>query len=612
MTTNVTFRSGDRSPPADPRSIPCLILPTLSGVVGTSYTLDPGDDVVGTIGAGKAAFWTLLAHAGAGTRVEVCAATPTWTALAAAAMTESVSGPNITITDVADGALDDFPGFRIKIKTSGALTTPVTADVSYDGTSYVETIQLPQEGPAVVRGTVDISSAVPAMNGLTIVTTAPTSDTMTFATSPTTPEALVATYDALADAQGSTTHGRIYEAADGKKYFEIVTDDVGSGVSLTIDAGSTGEGTLGLSTTTATGTAATMTLPNTGVTITCAAGTYAGDTVYSYALVGPTMSIAAQVAAATAALANFDEHPFGYLVFPEQASHIAAATLAGSINTLVAAAAADPDNPKFVDFVIGTAFHTASATKATNDTNIGTSDAAFSSAISGLSASMYRNFAHDDFYAAAPAGLPAGTFRRSAALAATIRRSSLDRLAGNPGQYAVPLVGLLAADGLTRARDEASATTKLGTKNGKAWCLKSIANNLGNVKFEVSPTGAGASSRFWDPGTVAVALSLAATTVATTRVWEGESWETDPEDPSAALPELLEARAAELKGDLDPIAKPKNKPANISGELSVVVTAPEVLDDGKVYPSVTFNPLAVPGIINITITATGAVISEGA
>ncbi len=612
MTTSATFRSGDRSAPLNPRGIPCLILPTASGVALTSYTLDPGDDVVAAIGAGKAAFWTLLAHAGAATRVEVCAATPTWTALSAVAMTESVSGPNITISDVADGALDDFPGFKLKITTGAALSTgSVAADVYYDGTNVADSILLPQEGPAVVRGTVNIAVSVPAMSGLTIITTAPTADTMTFATSPTTPETLVSAFDALAVAQGATVHGRIHEAVTGEKYFEIVADVPGSGVSVTIDAASTGDATLGL-VGTAAGTAATVALPNTGIVLTCVDGTYATGTVYSYALVGPTASLAAQIAAATAALANFEEHPFGYFVFPEQASHVAAATLAGSIGTLVAAAAADPDAPIFVDFLIGSAFHTASATIATNNTNIGTSDASFSAAIAGLSASMYRNFAHNDCYAAAPAGLPAGKFRRSAALAGVIKRSALDRLAGNPGQKQIPLISLLAADGLTRARDEAAATAKLGRRTGKAWCLKSINKKLGNVKFEVSPTGAGSSSRFWDPGVVAIALSLAASAVAHVAEWEGESWETDPEAPSAVLPDLATTRGDELDAVLTAIAKPKNKPANISGDLSVVVTAPTLNDDGEVSVAITFNTLGVPQTIVITITATGAVIAEAA
>lgn len=610
MGTSTSFRSGDKASPPDPRSIPCLCLPTASGTPGTGVTLEPGDDVVAALGPGKAAAWVLAIHAGAGSPVEVSPATATWTSLSGN-LTKSGSGPDIAIGNASgfSGAVDDF-FLKVKVKTAGALGV-AGGELYWDGTNVAETIVFPQEGPAVVRGTVNIAGSVPAMNGLTLIFTDPGSTTITFGSSPSTPDALVAAFDALAVSGSLAVRSRIYEAATGEKYFELYSTATGTTAAITISSSSTGEATLGLATTTANGTAATLTLPNSGAKLTFTAGTYVLDESYTKTLTGPTASLAAQIAAATAARANFAEHPFGYLVFDAQASNVAAATLATSIGSSVSTWRSDPDAPVFVDFVIGTALHTASATPATNAANIGTNDASFTSAIGSLSADIARNFALDDCYIGAPAGLPLGRSRRSAALAAAIRRASLDRIAGNPGQFTIPGVTLVAADGLTLARDEATAVTKLGKLTGKAWCLKSVANQLGVARFEVSPTGAGSLSRYRDPGTVAIAFTMAAAAFPIVAGWQGESWETDPESPKAAADFETQSRADLLADTLRPIARPANKPANISGELRVTLTAPQLLDDGKVYPSVVFNPVGVVQDVVLVFTATGVEI-EGA
>lgn len=618
MTTNAEFASGDRSPPADPRGVPCLILPVVNGSdPGQSYTFDPGDDVIATIGPGKAAFWILVQHSGAGSRVELCSATPTWANFGPFPLDQTnMSSPDISVDQIDEGAWDEF-NFKIRVDSSGTLGGGASGSISYDGSNYVESIIFPSQGPAVLRGKVDISAGA-TVTGKHLDFTAPTAKVLTFTSNYSDAQSLADAFNALAVAAPLAVRARVYEAPTGEKYLELYSMAVGGPASVTLDVSASDADTaLGFTATlpfniSAAGTSAMMVLPNTGIKFTFEPGSYVAGDIYSKSFVGPKASIAAQVTAATAAINNFASHPFGYLVFPEQVSNAAAATLAGAIHTLVAAKAADPNAPAFIDFLIGSAFHTASATRATNHTNIGTNDADFLASIAGLSVSIHRNIAHDDCYIDAPAGLPAGKFRRSAALAGAIRRSSLDRIAGNPGQNIVPLVTLLGPDGLTRARDESTATTKLGRKSGKAWCLRSVNNQLGIVKFEVSPTGAGASSRFWDPGVVAIAFSMAAAACAIVQMWEGESWETDPESPAAVLPSFAEARANELAQALDDIARPKNKPPNISGNLHVVVSAPTLLNDGDVLAEVTFNPLGVPQSITIRITATGAVIQEAA
>lgn len=605
MPSSFTFISGDQAAPPDPRAIPCLVLPTTSGTPGTPVRLDPGDDVVAALGPGKAAAWVMSIHAASGSRIEVSPATATWTSLSGN-LTQTGSGPAIAISNAAgySGAVDDFPGFKLTVVAGGVLGV-AAADISYDGTSVADSVILPPEGPAVVRGTVDISGSVPAMDTLTLVFSAPSSTTLTFTSSPTTPDALVTAFDALAVAGSLAVRSRIYESATGAKYFEVFSTAVGTTAGVTISSTSTGEATLGLATTAAAGTAASLTLPNTGAKLTFSAGTYVAGEKYTRALVGPTASLSAQSDAATVAHTERSTHPFGYLVFGEQASHVAAATLAGTIGTSVASWAADADAPAFVDFVIGTAFHTASATKATNRANIATSDAAFVAAIAGLSADKSRNFAHGDCYVDAPGGLPIGRFRRSAALAGAMRRASLDRIGGNPAAGTIPLISLLAADGLTLARNEADAGTKLGDLTGKAWTLKATSAGLGSVKFAPAPSGAGSLSRFRDPGVVAVAYSLASAIFTFTESWEGESMETDPESPKAATAEELTARQHALEDYLRPIVRPENKPANISGELAIACAAPTVLDDGDVAVATKYNPLSLIRGVSVTITATG-------
>lgn len=610
MTVSTEIKSGDRVAAADPRGIPCLCLPTASGTPGTPVTLSPGDDVDALIGGGRAAAWVLLLHAATGSDVVVSPSTAAWTALSGT-LTKSGSGPDITIGNAAgcSGALDDL-SLKLVVASAGALGT-AAVDVYLDGHTLADSILTPQEGPAVVTGAVDIEGSVPAMNGLTLVFTDPSSTTITFASSPSTAELLVDAFNTLAVSGSLAVRARVREQINGKKRFELYSVAVGEAAEITISSSSTGEATLGLATTTAAGTAASITLPATGARLTFAAGTYALADTYAKSLTGPASTLAAQRAAAQAARDAFRDHPFGFLVFDAQVSHVNAATLAGQVGADVATWLADESAPAFVDFVTGTALHTASSSKTTNKANITTNDTAFTSAIGSLDPDPARNFAHDDAYFTNPAGQAFGTFRRSAALAGAIRRASLDRIAGNPGQYLVPLAKLLGPDGVTEARDESSSTIKLGKLSGKAWCLRSTAAGPLAAKFAPCANGAGSGSRLRDPGVYAISLSLAAALFAEVELWEGESWETDPESPAAASEDETTARADALADALALVAKPKNRPQNVSGDLRITVSGANVLNDGDVIAGVVFNPLAVVEDITIAITATGVAISEG-
>jgi hypothetical protein len=189
--------------------------------------------------------------------------------------------------------------------------------------------------------------------------------------------------------------------------------------------------------------------------------------------------------------------------------------------------------------------------------------------------------------------------------AAALKVSSLTRLAGNPCDGAAVGVSLLGADG-TRARDDAKSTTKLAGLGGAGfWALKSMAN--GQCKFGPAATRAGSLDRYRSPGAVAFALAASFAIVPTLQSWEG-TWETDPANPTNALPDLLTHRAGILETLIDPIAYPENAPENVANFI-VTITGVNILNTGQAAVSLQFNPLAVAEMITATITATGVALS---
>jgi len=612
MTVRGQLRSGDVATLPSTRLIP-LLVGTCEKDPGGGVTLDPGDDVTGVLGGGRLAEAVLLVHAATGRRVEARRATPTYGALPS--VTQTGSGPAIALAASSGSPGPLYPyALRARVAVAGANGAAQLA-IAYDGVTEIETVTIPEEPRAVLRGKVDLTGlSLSGLNAKQLTFTAPAAKVITWATTPTSVQDIADDFNTAAEAAPLAARARIYQAATGEQYLELYSTAGGSGVSLTIDAtASDADSILGFNATapaniSATGSTAKISLPWTGVDLVCDAGTYELDAKYSASLPGPTASIANVIAAVDAAIADYNDHPFGRVfVVDPPTNQTNARGLSDALASTCATAIANPDTPVYVDFCAPTALHTASAVKATNDANIASNDAAMSAAFAGASAVYVKNRVHGDCYVAGSSELRPGLHRQSAIFAGAVKHAGAEKMAANPGDGTILGVSLLGPDQRTRARDEASATTKLGKLTGPgAWVLKSTSKNA--VKFDVAATMAGPTSRLRSPGAVSTGLEILRVIFGQVEAWEGQTPETDATAPKAIAPEEAETRANDLHAELAPVLTPSdpNTPANVSGDFTVKVTAPLLADDGASDVRVAFNPLAEIGEVNVIVTATAA------
>ncbi len=188
MTVSASLSSGDVAPTPAADAIPAFIFPSETGA-GSVYQFDPNDDVYASLGSSdgtEGVLW-FLRNAGQSCVVGICAGTPG----TKSAVTQVGSGPAITAGYT--GALTApllSTLFRGKITAAGALGAGQLGyclDGSNDYSQYTAT--LPQEGAAVLRGTVDIANGAVLSTcvGGSVVDnhldfTAPTADVLTFST----------------------------------------------------------------------------------------------------------------------------------------------------------------------------------------------------------------------------------------------------------------------------------------------------------------------------------------------------------------------------------------------------------------------------------------------
>ncbi len=617
MAVRVRLRSGDRAQLPSSRRTPGLLGTCALGVPGTVYTFDVGDDVVGTLGPGKLTAAILYLQSAGGSRVVASPTEPTYYALPAVTHRDasggtSPTGPAVSIALTgATGPHDDAP-LKLRITSDGGLGAAMV-DVAYDGDAYVETFVLPSERPAVLRGTEDISAGA-AVNGLTVVLTAPAAASLLFAADYASSADVVAAFNELAAAAPVDVRMRVYEDPGGEELPEFYTLAVGVAAELTIDDGtSTALAALGFSSldenVDAAGAAATRSFPALGITATFAAGDYTAAEAYAWPIQGPRSSVAALSDAAIAAHDEFDDHPFGFLATVEDfASNTAAATALTTLAQLAATWTADETSPIFVDVVVGTAFHASpSAVRATHRASVAAFDADLLAELDKTTANL-GDIAVDDIYIGGSALLMPGTFRRSATWAGAAKRAAAVKIAANPGDGLV-IGGALVGPGRVLARDDARASTKLGGLAGPGvWALKSTSGGARAPKFGVCATRAGATSRLRSPGAgVAVGLEIARVVFQEVEFYEGETWQSDSSNPKAASTEETDPRRDHLRAVLNDVLFPKNQDPNVS-TFDVTLEAPTALDDGIAAVVVTYNPLIEIETVTVTITATGAVI----
>jgi hypothetical protein len=609
--------SGDVNPGQSAAKIPALLVCTPSGTVGTVYTFDPGDDIKATLGGGKGTE-AVYAVTRAGARVRAIPCTPTWATLGSITKVGGHSGPTITVA-LVDGAKGPFDDFRIRITVSRTGDTgEASIAIAYDGSTDAEELPIPPEGPAIRTGTVDlnaISYPWSALNGTTLQFTDPSATTITFASAPTSVQDVIDDFNALAIAAPLAVRARPKEGtgADlGKTFFELYTTALGSSAALTIDAASTGEALLGLATTTANGTASTITLPYTNLKFTFPSGAdYTKDQQYTLSCTGPRASISALVTGATAARDAYNVTPFGFLVVCQEADTASnCAALESALSTLTATWLADDDAPIGVYHVIGSPFHTASSTRSTNETNIGSADAALLTAFAASSASM-NSVAHDDVYLPGSAALHVGSFRRTAAIAFAQKKAAVE-LCDGPGTGPLPEGSLRNPDGLTWARDENTATTKLGGPTGAGFCVLHSRPD-GIPKFAPGATRAGSTSRLNEVGRVAVALRIAQLLWVLTAEWEADPkiFDVNPAD-GKITDESATSRADALQDTIDDELMPDPPGVRQATAIDIAIDNSTVFQNTGVVPiKATYVPRKEVENVAITITALGVTTIQG-
>lgn len=603
---STSIKSGDVNPGQSAAKIPALLLCCALGTVGHVYTFDPGDDIAASLGGGKG---TDAAYAvtRAGARVRVIPCTPTWASLGSIVKVDSHTGPTITVAlvDGTKGPFDDF-NIRFTVKRTGDVGEASIA-IAYDGATDVEEIPIPPEGPAVLRGTVNLAASVPALNTKHLDFTSPAAEVITFASSPTTPQGVADAFNTLAEAAPLDVRMRIAQTSTGS-YAELYSVDAGSGVTMTLDlAASDADTLLGFSTASATGTASTVTLPNTNLKFTFPSGAdYTKDQKYALACTGPRASISALVAGATAAHDAYSVAPFGFLAVCQEADTASnCAALSAALSTLTSTWLADPDAPIDVYAVVGSPFHTASSTKATNEANIATADAALLTAFAGSSASL-NSVAHDDVYLPGSSSLHAGSFRRTAAIAFAQKKATVE-LCDGPGTGPLVEGSLRGPDELTWARDENTATTKLGGPTGAGFCvLHSRPDGL--PKFAPGATRHGSASRLNEVGRVAVAMRIAQLLQILTAPWEADpkKFGTDPTTGKIAD----ESAAASADGLQEVIDGELMPDGGVRQAEAIIIT----VDNSTVYQNTGRAPVTAKYVprkevegVDITITALGTV-----
>jgi hypothetical protein len=514
---------------------------------------------------------------------------------------------------------------KLRFTTAGspASDAPPTCAVvgtDYAGGALTETVTLSQ-----TAGHADTVNAYATITSVVYAAADGTGATLAigYADAYATVAELVAELTALAVAAPLAAVALDTQTAAGH-FLGFQTTGAGTGVSLTFNASQgTGATLLGFTTAeTATGTAATRSLPYTGLTLTFPVGAYTTAHSYSAVCVGPSSSVSALSTAAVAAHDAYSTNPFGLLTTTEAFATMANAKAAhDALSGLTNTWAADPAAPIYVRPLVGTALHTPSSVKATNDVSIAAADAAFLTAFPATTPdSDLGNVAPGDAYIPGAATLPEGTYRRPANWCGASKVAGAAKIAANPADGGVSGASLLAPDGLTRARNENGATTKLGQLGGPgAWVLKSTSSGLASPAFELCASRAGASSRLRDPGAVAIGREIQRLTFAVVEVWNGQTWEGDAANPIAANIEETEPRAHALDsllgqtlrpGDYAPKGGDQNgaAPNNVTA-FDVRVTAPTLGNDGKVSVLIPFNPLLAVGNVVVSVTATGAAIT---
>lgn len=206
MAINQTVESGEARAARSLTSRFVLVAPAAEGV-GSCFELERGADPGASVGYGL--FSEQAAHHMKLGASAILAPSEITTVGTIGAVTKTGAGPSITVglTDGYTSPTDKFD-FIGEVTTAGA---GPTAQLSYcldGGTARPYVLDIPAEAPAVITGTVDIRYGA-TLSGLTLIFTAPTSDTVTFGSG-----SLAASTTSLKAATATVAAPVTYTAAD--------------------------------------------------------------------------------------------------------------------------------------------------------------------------------------------------------------------------------------------------------------------------------------------------------------------------------------------------------------------------------------------------------------
>ena len=506
---------------------------------------------------------------------------------------------------------------RVPTFTTGGTTpahVPTTATITgtdYAGNSIGETVT-----PDTSAGTVSATKAYASFS-VTYSAASGTDATISigYAAAYATVAELVAEANTLAAAAPLAATASASQTSVGS-FLAWTSTATGASAHLALNASpGTGASLFGFANSaSATGAAATYPLANTGLVATFPATNpyILGDT-FAGAAAGPRSSIAAIHTAAVAGWSQYNTNRFGFFCVPQPSDTAAnCAAMVADLETLRSTWLSDPTAPKDLYFVVGSPWHVANATPATNEVNIATADAALLTAFASSGTSL-NTVAVDDVYL--PGALRIGTFRRSAAIAAAEKRAGAYFLAMDYAEAAIPEVLLIAPDGVTRARNENTSTVKLGGLQGPGFAVCRTMADGKSVKFVPGATRAGASSRLANPGDVAVANEVARIVQAITEGWDAQRPPVDTTSGASTFGMMTAAekqtRSDQVDAAIRPTLKPEQGKWNCS-DFSVTVSDPtsgQFLNNGKTPVTVSFIPLGEITEVDIVVAATGTTIS---
>jgi hypothetical protein len=505
---------------------------------------------------------------------------------------------------------------RLRFTTAGTTPAHVPATILVTGTDYTGATQSETVVPDTSAGLVDTVKAYATITSLAYAAAGGTDATIAigYEDAYATVAELIGELNTLAQAAPVAVSFFDSQNALGD-FLGISTTATGTGAVVTVDTTGTSNTLFGFassgSASTATGGAATYTMPSNGGVWTFPAGPYTVGEKYLATMVGPRCTVSALTTAAQAAVTNFNNAPFGFFVDGVPCDSAAnTSTKDAAYEALRLTWLNDPNQPRDLFFIVSSEWHTASSNPTTNQSNITTNDA---SILASITETALNSVIPDDVYIPGSPTLAVGKFRRAASVGAGAKRASANRIAASISEGNVPEASLIAADGVTLARDENTSTNKLGGMSGPGFFPLQTASDGKSATFALGATRAGKTSRLRSDGDVAIACETARLVQGVVLGWKAQRPETDTTTGMATDAEKS-ARHDQVDAAITDTLRPSSGLPNVSGYNILINDPPtgKFVDNGIMPVVTTLNELGTIQAVQVTVAVTGTTIALAA